>query len=113
MSLFSYIQENIRDSLVARITVCRMVDRGSIPRRGVFFFFLCNLYAVPVQISFNSSLLSRFFLLRLLRALNVPHYTAVCSQTSLLEFMLSARGARIKLVKFVTQRAFSVSFMSH
>ena len=28
---------NIRDSLVARITVCRMVDRGSIPRRGAFF----------------------------------------------------------------------------
>ena len=30
---------NIRDSLVARITVCRMVDRGSIPRRGEYFFF--------------------------------------------------------------------------
>ena len=31
------IQE-IRDSLVARITACRVVDRGSIPRRGVYFF---------------------------------------------------------------------------
>ena len=26
--------EIIRDSLVARITACRAVDRGSIPRRG-------------------------------------------------------------------------------
>ncbi|CUM56485.1 unnamed protein product [Debaryomyces tyrocola] len=35
--MFSYtLQVNIRDSLVARITVCRMVDRGSIPRRGAF-----------------------------------------------------------------------------
>ena len=25
----------VRDSLVARITACRVVDRGSIPRRGV------------------------------------------------------------------------------
>ncbi|CUM62847.1 uncharacterized protein PRCAT00000405001 [Priceomyces carsonii] len=31
--------KSIRDSLVARITVCRMVDRGSIPRLGGFFFF--------------------------------------------------------------------------
>ena len=30
----------IRDSLVARITVCRMVDRGSIPRRGAFSYHL-------------------------------------------------------------------------
>ncbi|ODV71538.1 uncharacterized protein CYBJADRAFT_31954 [Cyberlindnera jadinii NRRL Y-1542] len=29
--------KKIRDSLVARITACRAVDRGSIPRRGVFF----------------------------------------------------------------------------
>jgi hypothetical protein len=29
----------IRDSLVARITACRVVDRGSIPRRGDFFEF--------------------------------------------------------------------------
>ncbi|CUM63667.1 uncharacterized protein PRCAT00001251001 [Priceomyces carsonii] len=31
-------QKNIfvRDSLVARITVCRMVDRGSIPRLGAY-----------------------------------------------------------------------------
>ena len=28
--------EIIRDSLVARITACRAVDRGSIPRRGAF-----------------------------------------------------------------------------
>ena len=29
----------IRDSLVARITACRVVDRGSIPRRGECSFF--------------------------------------------------------------------------
>jgi hypothetical protein len=28
----------VRDSLVARITACRAVDRGSIPRRGVYFY---------------------------------------------------------------------------
>ena len=32
-----YTQKNIRDSLVARITACRVVDRGSIPRRGAFY----------------------------------------------------------------------------
>ena len=31
------LQEIIRDSLVARITACRVVDRGSIPRRGASF----------------------------------------------------------------------------
>ena len=30
--------KNIPDSLVARITVCRMVDQGSIPCLGALFF---------------------------------------------------------------------------
>ena len=33
-----FYDNNFRDSLVARITVCRMVDRGSIPRLGASFF---------------------------------------------------------------------------
>lgn len=33
----------IPDSLVARITVCRMVDQGSIPCLGAFLFFLLLL----------------------------------------------------------------------
>lgn len=31
----------VRDSLVARITACRVVDRGSIPRLGDSFCFSC------------------------------------------------------------------------
>ena len=39
---FSYYAISVlRDSLVARIGACRALDRGSIPRRGVFFFALC------------------------------------------------------------------------
>ena len=37
-SIFNHNSTKIRDSLVARITACRVVDRGSIPRRGVYFF---------------------------------------------------------------------------
>lgn len=32
------MKNNIRDSLMVRIRACRVRDRGSIPRRGVFFF---------------------------------------------------------------------------
>ena len=38
MTPFQGVSREIRDSLVARITACRAVDRGSIPRRGVIFY---------------------------------------------------------------------------
>ena len=29
---------HVRDSLMVRMSACRVLDRGSIPRRGVFVF---------------------------------------------------------------------------
>ena len=35
-------KHNIRDSLMVRMGACRVPDRGSIPRRGVFFHIAQN-----------------------------------------------------------------------
>lgn len=34
------MKNNIRDSLMVRIRACRVRDRGSIPRRGGYIFFI-------------------------------------------------------------------------
>ena len=52
----SFISYIVRDSLVARITACRVVDRGSIPRRGDFFFtsYFCLVFAVKSSDLYSS-----------------------------------------------------------
>ena len=38
--------KKIRDSLMVRIRACRVRDRGSIPRRGGYIFFIKNTESV-------------------------------------------------------------------
>ena len=47
MDIYSSFCEVFRDSLMVRMSACRVLDRGSIPRRGVFkffFMFCCSLF---------------------------------------------------------------------
>ena len=39
-----YISHQILDSIVVSIPACHAGDRGSIPRRGDFLFFISHLY---------------------------------------------------------------------